>query len=69
MACDAEGEPVQTWMLKNAYPTSYQAAGLAAAGTDVLTEYGLDPLHGGAARRRGRPDRHDRLGTAGRGGR
>jgi phage tail-like protein len=38
MACDAEGEPVQTWVLKNAYPSSYQAAGLAASGVDVLTE-------------------------------
>ena len=38
MACDSEGEPVQTWVLKNAYPSSYQAAGLAASGADVLTE-------------------------------
>jgi phage tail-like protein len=38
MACDSEGEPVQTWLLKSAYPSSYQASGLAAAGTDVLTE-------------------------------
>ena len=38
MACDAEGEPVQTWVLKNAYPSSYQAAGMAASGVDVLTE-------------------------------
>ena len=38
LACDSEGNPVQTWVLKNAYPVSYQAAGLAAGGTDVLTE-------------------------------
>jgi phage tail-like protein len=38
LACDAEGEPVQTWVLKNAYPVSYQAAGMAAGGHDVLTE-------------------------------
>ena len=29
---------MQTWVLKMAYPSSYQASGLAAAGTDVLTE-------------------------------
>src|SRR5215204_5493458 len=38
LACDSEGNPVQTWLLKTAYPSSYQASGLAAAGTDVLTE-------------------------------
>jgi phage tail-like protein len=38
LACDSNGDPVQTWTLKNAYPSSYQAAGLAAGGTDVLTE-------------------------------
>jgi len=38
MACDSEGQPVQTWVLKQAYPSSYAASGLAAAGTDVLTE-------------------------------
>ena len=62
LACNAEGDPVQTWLLKTAYPSSYQASGLAAAGTDVLHGVRLDPLHGGAARRQGRPHRHDRLG-------
>ena len=38
MACNAEGEPVQEWKLTDAYPSSYSCAGLAAAGTDVLTE-------------------------------
>ena len=38
LACNANGDPVQTWVLKKAYPSSYQASGLAAAGTDVLTE-------------------------------
>jgi hypothetical protein len=38
MACNAEGQPVQEWKLTDAYPTSYTAAGMAAAGTDVLTE-------------------------------
>jgi|SRR5919197_4809723 phage tail-like protein len=38
LACDSEGNPVQTWVLKNAYPVSYAATGLAAGGTDVLTE-------------------------------
>ena len=38
MACDSEGQPVQTWLLKAAYPSSYSAAGMAAGGTDVLTE-------------------------------
>jgi len=38
MACDAAGQPIQTWLLKSAYPSSYQASGLAAGGTDVLTE-------------------------------
>ena len=38
LACDAEGQPVQEWKLTNAYPSNYQATGMAAAGTDVLTE-------------------------------
>jgi phage tail-like protein len=38
IACDAEGGTVQEWKLINAYPSSYSAAGMAAAGTDVLTE-------------------------------
>jgi phage tail-like protein len=38
MACNSEGQPVQEWKLTDAYPSSYTAAGLAAAGTDVLTE-------------------------------
>jgi phage tail-like protein len=38
LACDSEGNPVQTWLLKAAYPSSYSASGLAAGGTDVLTE-------------------------------
>jgi phage tail-like protein len=38
IACDAESQPVQTWLLKQAYPSSYNATGMAAAGTDVLTE-------------------------------
>src|SRR5215210_9173099 len=38
MACDSAGQPVQTWLLKSAYPSSYAASGLAAGGTDVLTE-------------------------------
>ena len=38
IACDSAGQPVQTWLLKSAYPVSYSAAGLAAGGTDVLTE-------------------------------
>ena len=38
IACDAESQPVQTWVLKQAYPSSYNATGMAAAGTDVLTE-------------------------------
>jgi phage tail-like protein len=37
-ACDAEGGSVQEWKLTDAYPTSYQCAGMAAAGTDALTE-------------------------------
>ena len=41
IACDAEGEPVQEWKLTNAYPSSYTAPGMAAAGTDVLTEHDL----------------------------
>jgi phage tail-like protein len=38
MACDAEGNAVQTWNLLSAFPSSYSAAGLAAGGSDVLTE-------------------------------
>jgi phage tail-like protein len=38
IACDADSNPVQTWVLKMAYPSSYNATGMAAAGTDVLTE-------------------------------
>lgn len=38
IACDAEGGTVQEWKLTNAYPSSYTAAGMAAGGTDVLTE-------------------------------
>ena len=38
MACDAEGQAVQEWKLTNCYPTQYSATGMAAAGTDVLTE-------------------------------
>jgi phage tail-like protein len=38
IACDAEGEPVQEWLLKGCYPSSYSCAGMAAAGTDTLTE-------------------------------
>jgi len=38
MACDAAGQPVQTWLLKSAFPSSYSASGLAAGGADVLTE-------------------------------
>jgi phage tail-like protein len=38
IACDAKSQPVQTWVLKQAYPSSYNATGMAAAGTDVLTE-------------------------------
>jgi phage tail-like protein len=38
MACNAEGGTVQEWKLTNAFPSSYSAAGMAAAGTDVLTE-------------------------------
>jgi phage tail-like protein len=38
LACDSDGNPVQTWLLKSAYPSSYSAAGLAAGGADVLTE-------------------------------
>jgi phage tail-like protein len=38
IACDAEGGSVQEWKLINAYPSSYTAAGMAAGGTDVLTE-------------------------------
>ena len=66
MACNADGQPVQEWKLTDAYPTSYSAAGLAAAGTDVLTETDLDRLLRRAARRPGRPDRR-RLGRAGGG--
>jgi phage tail-like protein len=38
MALDANSTPIQTWKLTDCYPSSYQAAGMAAAGTDVLTE-------------------------------
>jgi phage tail-like protein len=38
IACDAEGQPVQEWVLKSCYPSNYSAAGMAAAGTDTLTE-------------------------------
>jgi phage tail-like protein len=38
MACDSNGDPIQSWTLMNAYPSSYQAAGMAASGVDVLTE-------------------------------
>jgi phage tail-like protein len=38
MACDAAGAAVQEWKLINAFPSSYSAAGMAAGGTDVLTE-------------------------------
>jgi|SRR5689334_2319354 phage tail-like protein len=38
LACDSEGNPVQTWLLKAAFPSSYSASGLAAGGSDVLTE-------------------------------
>jgi phage tail-like protein len=38
IGCDENGDPVQTWVLKDAFLSSYQAAGLAAGGTDVLTE-------------------------------
>jgi phage tail-like protein len=38
IACDSEGNPVQTWLLKSAFPSSYSASGLAAGGADVLTE-------------------------------
>jgi phage tail-like protein len=38
IACDSEGNPVQTWLLKSAFPSSYAASGLAAGGADVLTE-------------------------------
>jgi phage tail-like protein len=38
IACSAEGDPVQEWKLTNCYPASYSPAGMAAGGTDVLTE-------------------------------
>ena len=38
MACNADGEPVQEWKLTDAYPTNYSCAGMAAGGSDVLTE-------------------------------
>ena len=38
IACDAEGSPVHTYVLKQAFPVSYGAGGMNAAGTDVLTE-------------------------------
>ena len=62
LACNADGDPVQTWVLKTAYPSSYQASGLAAARHGRADGVGVDPLHGGAARRQGRPHRHHRLG-------
>ena len=38
MACNADGDPVQEWKLTDAYPTTYSCAGMAAGGSDVLTE-------------------------------
>jgi phage tail-like protein len=38
IACDSAGQPVQTWVLKSAYPVNYTASGFAASGTDVFTE-------------------------------
>jgi phage tail-like protein len=38
MACNAAGAAVQEWKLINAFPSSYSAAGMAAGGSDVLTE-------------------------------
>ncbi len=38
IACDAEGSPVHTYVLKQAVPVSYGAGGMNASGTDVLTE-------------------------------
>ena len=38
IACDAEGSPVHTYVLKQAFPVSYGAGGMNASGTDVLTE-------------------------------
>jgi len=38
IACDADGGTVQELKLTNAYPSQYSAAGMAAGGTDVLTE-------------------------------
>jgi phage tail-like protein len=38
MACNAAGATVQEWKLTNAFPSSYSAAGMAAGGSDVLTE-------------------------------
>jgi phage tail-like protein len=38
MACNADGGTVQEWKLTNAFPSSYSAAGMAAGGSDVLTE-------------------------------
>ena len=38
IALDAAGGMVQEWKLTDAFPSSYTPAGMAAAGTDVLTE-------------------------------
>ena len=32
IACNAEGDPVQTWVLKNAYPSSYSGRGHGGRG-------------------------------------
>ena len=69
MACDAEGSAVQD-VEAQATPSRRRTrrAGMAAAGTDVLTEQISIQLHGRAARRPGRPDRLG-LGRTGGGGR
>jgi phage tail-like protein len=38
IACSAEGKPVMTAKLTNAYPMSYKPVGMAAGGTSELTE-------------------------------
>jgi phage tail-like protein len=38
IALDADNNPVHTYVLKQAFPVSYGAGGMNAAGTDVLTE-------------------------------
>jgi phage tail-like protein len=38
IACSAEGKPITSCKLTNAYPTNYDSAGLAAAGTSELSE-------------------------------